>query len=150
MEDIGRLTGRLTIPMEIDGTSDYEGLYNLPSIEGVTLLGDKTFYELFPDFLKSFSKTYYATTEQWAAEPTLVGEENALYVYRDYYQIDGKDIPAFKIGDGQAYLVDIPFTDVAIQAHIADTTVHITQEEREYWNAKTRVVFDGETMIFTD
>ena len=143
------LTGYLTIPLQV-GSSDYEGLYNLPSIEGVTLLGNKTFYELFPDFLNSFSKTYYATTQQWAAEPTLIAEENSLYVYRDYYQIDGKDIPRFKIGDGQAYLIDLPFIDAQIQAHIADTTIHITQEEREYWNAKSRIIQDGEMLIITD
>lgn len=146
------VTGHLTLPLIIEN-QDYEGLFNLPSIEGVTLMGDKTFYELFPNFLNSFSKTYYGTVDSWASQRELISEKNVLYVYTDYYEFDGKQLPAFKLGDGSAYLIDLPvldaMIDAKIEAHMADTVCHITQEEREYWNAKNRVIEDGDRLIFT-
>lgn len=147
------LTGNLTIPQYISA-NDYDALDNKPQINGVTLTGDKSFEELFPNILDDYSKIYYATTEQWAAEPGLITEENAIYVYRDRYVIDGYNIPGFKIGDGQAYLIDAPFADEYIQTqideHIEDTVSHVTQEERNYWNAKSRIIQDGEMLIITD
>ena len=146
------ITGHLTTPLIIKN-EDYEKLYNLPSIEGVTLFGDKTFYELFPNFLDSFSKIYYGTTEYWTSQRTLISEKNVLYVYTDYDEVDENKLPAFKLGDGNAYLIDLPFLDAKINAkidtHIADAICHITQEEREYWNSKVRVIEDGDRIILT-
>ena len=68
-----------------------------------------------------------------------------LVVYTDYRIEEDEQgnityIPGFKLGDGNAYLIDKPFLgeDVreALQAHLDDLVVHITQEERETWNDK--------------
>ncbi len=40
------LSGELTLPREIKRASNYEELQNLPQIEGVTLIGNKTFAQL--------------------------------------------------------------------------------------------------------
>lgn len=40
------LSGRLTIPKEIKRSNNYEELQNLPQIEGVTLIGNKSFAQL--------------------------------------------------------------------------------------------------------
>lgn len=40
------ITGRLTVPSSVNGVSDYERLNNKPSIEDVTLIGNKTFEDL--------------------------------------------------------------------------------------------------------
>lgn len=40
------LSGGLTLPTMIERASDYEELQNLPQIEGVTLIGNKTFTQL--------------------------------------------------------------------------------------------------------
>lgn len=40
------LSGGLTIPKEIKQSNNYEELQNLPQIEGVTLIGNKSFAQL--------------------------------------------------------------------------------------------------------
>lgn len=73
-----------------------------------------------------------------------------IIVYTDYSSYTDSDsgetvyVPGFKIGDGNAYLVDMAFLgqDVSalLQEHIADGTIHITDEERQTWNNKLNYV----------
>ena len=53
-------------------------------------------------------------------------------------------IPGIKIGDGKAYLCDLPFTDEELRAklisHIEDTEVHVLLGERPFWNNKIDVI----------
>lgn len=91
------------------------------------------------------SKVYYDTTENWNLMPDLIGERGAIYVYSDRYSYRDDVgnltlVPGLKIGDGNAYLIDLPFTDAAtirtLAEHIQDNVRHITQEERTFWNNK--------------
>ena len=45
LSPVGGLSGQTTIPA-YSGTKDYERLKNLPQIEGITLIKNKTFTEL--------------------------------------------------------------------------------------------------------
>lgn len=103
---------------------------------------------------------HYGTTEYWNSQPTLIGENNHIYVYTDYTTItsDGeiKNVPNIKIGDGNAYLIDNPFVTTSVEElidlHINDMTRHITEEERILWNNKVRCYLstsDSETVVFT-
>ena len=98
-------------------------------------------------------EVYFDTTAGWAAKGSLVSEVNTLYIYTDYQQdSEGNDIPGIKIGDGNAYLIDKPFLDTVYYEHINDTDIHITAEEREFWNNKVRCYYsptNDETVIFT-
>lgn len=97
------------------------------------------------------------STEGWNSHLDLIGELGVIYIYKDYRQVlndkgELVDSPAIKVGDGKAYLIDLPFADDWITNHINDTTIHITQEEREAWNDKTTLsldVIDEENLIFT-
>ena len=100
------------------------------------------------------------TTANWAAQSGRESEFGKIYVYTDYRQYEDEsgnvhDVPGFKIGDGKAYLIDLPFAesnDDVLLAHIGDTNVHITQKERTVWNNKVRVFVsaaDSENMVFT-
>ena len=95
-----------------------------------------------------------ATTEEWNAQTLLIASEGVFYVYSDHgTDADGNDVPGVKIGDGTSYLIDMPFVgdDIAatLAAHIADTIVHITADEREAWNGKLTADIDGENLIFS-
>ena len=46
MSPSASLSGELTMPEQIERAADYEELQNLPQIEGVTLIGNKTFPQL--------------------------------------------------------------------------------------------------------
>lgn len=88
-----------------------------------------------------------ATTAEWDAQRDLIGVKNVVYVYTDHEQTeDGNPVPAFKVGDGLAYLIDAPFnSDIAMQ-HIQDTTVHVTAAEKEFWNNKVTAYLNAENM----
>lgn len=116
-------------------TTNYNKLTNLPMINGVTLKGNKTSFDL--DLLSIRSNT----TEYWNSIPDLVSASNTIYVYTDYNEESGVDIPAIKIGDGSAYLIDLPFV----------ATTNITQSDIDNWNNKVSVMLDNtnlENLVF--
>lgn len=93
-------------------------------------------------------KVLYASTATWNSKPKTLSKAGFIYIYSDYR--DGK--PAIKIGDGKAYLIDLPFTDDEFVNHINNTVIHITQEERDKWNNKVRCYIDlnnENRLIFT-
>lgn len=96
------------------------------------------------------------TTENWEQKPTFIPDKGLLVIYMDHGTIirEGEtiNVPGIKVGDGQAYLVDLPFVGddwVAIlEDHIRNTVVHITQEERNFWNDKLNCEYqDDETLL---
>lgn len=85
------------------------------------------------------------TTAYWNSQLDYRPPEGMLVIYTDYqsYEDDQGNIvyvPGFKIGDGNAYLIDKPFVGEAdsklLQEHIEDIGVHIQPGEREFWNNK--------------
>ena len=65
-----------------------------------------------------------------------VPEQGKIIIYSDKYN----GVPAIKIGDGTTFLVDLPFiTDILsqqLQEHITNTTIHVSSEEKAFWNNK--------------
>lgn len=91
------------------------------------------------------------TEENWNSKPTTIGKKGHVYVYSDHDILDGQLIPALKVGDGMAYLIDMPFVDSSIY-HIKDGTIHVTAEDKEFWNNKVRCymgmnVHDAEELL---
>ena len=113
----------------------------------VNLTGDVVYYDM--------DNVHADTTANWNAQPQFVGKKGHLYIYTDYDTIDGVPIPAMKIGDGSAYLIDAPFLTAnatRFNAHVADTDVHIQPGEREFWNNKVTAFIsqgDEETLVVT-
>lgn len=126
---------------------DYNLLRNKPSIEGVELQGNKT----LPDF--GIPYVFYGTREYWDSQPSLISIEKAVYVYWDFEQdSEGNDIPGIKVGDGKGYLIDAPFTSDPYYNHIRDRLIHVSPEDREFWNNKVRCFIDPEDLekiVFT-
>ena len=129
------------------GDRDYAPLSNKPYIEGVELDGDVLLGSLGIPYV------FYGTTAEWDSQPTLISVKDAIYVYTDF-DVDGQgnNIPGIKIGDGKGYLIDAPFTNSKLYAHIQNNIIHITAAEREFWNNKIRCYIsesDAERLIFT-
>lgn len=88
------------------------------------------------------------TTENWAkVQSTFIPLEGEMIIYTDFRHeeyIDGngelkiRNIPAFKVGTGNAYLGDLAFSVV-------------TPEEIAFWNNKLNLIDDieDEKLIFT-
>lgn len=89
------------------------------------------------------------TTANWNAQSTLVSQKDCVYVYTDHHTVDGQDIPGIKIGDGNAYLIDLPFTDAAFIAHIADDSLHVSDADRESWENKVSCFVEPDSTKLT-
>lgn len=76
------------------------------------------------------------TTAEWAQLTTLVSQRGMIYVWSDYKTENNVPIPAIKIGDGLAYVVDLPFATLAI-----------TQSQINSWNNKVSARVSGEELI---
>lgn len=93
----------------------------------------------------------FNTTAAWDAQVQLQSQPNTIYVYTDH-QMDsqGNLVAGIKVGDGNAYLVDMPFTDAVIMEHMSNNVIHITAEERAFWNNKVSCYLaDNDRVIFT-
>lgn len=91
------------------------------------------------------------TTANWNAARGFVPLAGEVIVYTDYKkiqkEIDGVMtdvfVPGVKIGDGQTYVQDLPFVDAelreTIMNHINNQDIHVTLQEKLFWNNKLNV-----------
>lgn len=90
--------------------------------------------------LDNVSTVEYDTTDNWRERLTYIPPRGTIVAYSDYATKDGVDIPNFKVGDGLAYLVDLPFVgdDLRdlINEHIQNATIHLSAADRAKWDNK--------------
>ena len=95
------------------------------------------------------------TTENWNNAVGFIPLAGEVIVYTDYetktYQTEeyGEtvtktvQIPNIKIGTGNAYVQDLAFVDEKtrdiLMAHIEDHDIHVTLQEKVFWNNKINV-----------
>ena len=107
-----------------------------------------------------FSNIMSGTTEYWNSKPQLIPKKDTIIIYTDYQSKEEEgniiNIPGIKIADGSAFLIDQPFVDEDIRevvgSHLSNSDIHITPQEREFWNNKVRCYLDTleqENIIFT-
>ena len=72
------------------------------------------------------------TTAGWNAKRDLISVKDTVYVYTDFDVVDGKRVPNIKIGDGNAYLIDLPFI----------ATSGVSEKQITFWNNKVSVIID--------
>lgn len=93
------------------------------------------------------------TVSYWQTHGNVISTKDVLYIYTDWKQdAEGKNIPGIKVGDGLAYISDMPFTDELWAAHVMDSLIHVSAGDRANWNSKVRCYIDPnntENMIFT-
>lgn len=87
------------------------------------------------------------TKEEWETEGRQISTKGTLYVYTDN---DGSTANAqIKIGDGLAYIIDLPFflgdAVARLEEHITDYRVHVTEAERAFWNSKVTAYIHGQS-----
>ena len=129
----------------VSGTSDYNRLRNKPVINDVELIGSLT--------SQSLHIVSENTVDGWAENPSYIPKRGEIVIYTDYgIGKTGEPIPAIKVGDGSAYAADLPFIGEdqrqELLEHINDTTVHVTDAERAFWNNKLNYDVEGEELLF--
>lgn len=95
--------------------------------------------ELLSDTSTAFIEIH--TTSEWEAEAGRdISKRGTIYVYSDGYTMqDDTQVPRLKIGDGLAYISDLPFFDDQLRQelmdHIDNIDIHVTlAEKRAWWN----------------
>lgn len=85
------------------------------------------------------------TKDFWDQNRDYIPKMGEIAIYLNYKYINKEDgsqigVAGLKIGDGKTYLIDLPFLGDVDQSkfdeHIQNTTIHITQAERDFWNNK--------------
>lgn len=106
------------------------------------------------------------TTANWNAATGFIPLEGELIIYTDGRTAtvsgDTVNYPTIKIGDGLAYVQDLPFVDDdtrdTLLLHINDALSHVSSGDRELWNNKVNIddvyealneELEDETLIFT-
>ena len=91
------------------------------------------------------------STQYWNEALGFIPLEGELIIYNDYKQIDKEidgevkrvNIPGLKIGDGMAYVQDLPFVNEdlrdKIMEHIDNPDIHVTLADKFFWNNKLNV-----------
>lgn len=138
------ISGRVDRNVSDQTYRDYNKLRNLPSMEGHVLKDDTSLSDIGVPYV------FYDTCENWDAQSLLITIKDAIYVYTDYkLDEEGRVVPGIKIGDGLGYLIDAPFLSALYDEHIANLDIHVTTENKTFWNNKVRCYMDGENLIFT-
>lgn len=103
------------------------------------------------------------TEEEWNSTPSVISQRNTLYIYSNHKTLTNQqgdiiNIPGIKVGDGLSFIIDLPFVnqefETKLYQHLSNSAIHITNEEREFWNKKVRCFMDetninNENLIFT-
>lgn len=108
------------------------------------------------DFYQNTARVKFGTVETWSQQPTFVPEDGEFIIYTDRNVINGVEYPGIKMGDGNAYLVDLPFIgdDIANQIlaqlniHTSNNDIHVTAEKKQFWDNKLNYNVNGETLVF--
>lgn len=145
VDTLQHIDGDLTQPFILHRyENDYNQLKNHPSINGQELVGDRP----LSDFA-NVASLEYGTVEDFKARSGEVSVKNVLYVRTDY---GGEGHPGISIGDGNAYIGDLPVigdVNQDIIKHIADSAIHVSAKDRTNWDDKVTASLNGDTLVFT-
>lgn len=94
------------------------------------------------------------TTASWNAQTTYVPSKGQLIIYMDGTTVDDVTYPKFKVGDGNAYVVDLPFTEgdfeKQLQTHLANQSAHLSATDRTKLENSVVVSLSDETLILSN
>ena len=112
---------------------------------------DRSEFNELIENIPGLSGIKYGTTEHWNSLEGYIPKEGEVIIYSDHSikVVDGKivNIPAIKIGSGNAYVQDLAFINEELADtlwdHILNTTIHVTARDKIRWNNKLNVNDDS-------
>lgn len=139
-----QLQGAQTQSISLDnsiqvGARNYDNLTNKPQINGTTLSGNKTPYDI--------GLISENTTAGWAENPTYVPRRGEICLYTDTQYV--------KIGDGEVPVVDLPYIESSyvgeledrLDTHVNNMAKHVSSADRTFWDNKLNYRVQDETLI---
>ena len=106
-----------------------------------------------------YNSIRYGKTIDWDSDLSFIPQKGQIIVYTDRGKVQNGDkvvdVPGFKVGDGLAYLVDLPFVGDdqtqtimgLLRIHEQNTDIHVTLAEKEFWNNKLNYTFSNENLF---
>jgi len=99
------------------------------------------------------TKAYYESAE---VKDTLVPQDGQIVVYTDFRVVQSTDgnitTAGIKIGDGTTAVGSLKFIDWFYWDHINNSEIHVTADEKTFWNNKVTcelgVGTENETLFF--
>lgn len=94
-------------------------------------------------------KSKHDTTANWNDARGFIPLAGEIIIYDDYEtSSEGVNIPSFKVGDGQAYVQDLPFVNddlrYELRLHTHNGQIHVSPSDRLFWNDKINIDDSGE------
>ena len=91
------------------------------------------------------------TTAYFEGVKTTVPPKGQLVIFSDLYKrtnSEGVEITSagIKVGDGNTSIEQLPFIDWFYWDHINDKNIHVTSEQKKFWNNKITCKVDDETL----
>ena len=163
--------GREVIPRYADLILRYDTVSEFPPVGDERLIylctNTMTMYlwnddeSSYMPITNSSDSIYIDTTENWNSRITFIPERKDIIIYTDRGHIDDGqgnqiDVPGIKIGDGNAYLIDLPFVGdddkyailYELRHHTENTAIHVSPSDRTFWNNKLNCVVEDGNLIF--
>lgn len=114
-------------------------------------------------------KSKHDITANWNNAVRFIPLRGEIIIYDDYYSYTVEEngvtvtkyVPNIKIGDGLAYVTDLPFVNKDLRdsllEHTNNQSIHVSPGEKTFWNNKVNIndlseINDelvDETLIFT-
>lgn len=96
--------------------------------------------------------TKHDSTDNWKKALSFIPLKGEVCIYEDYLtDTQGNYVPGLKVGDGTTPVVDLPFVDEVLKQklleHIENQEIHVTQQEKSFWNNKINCEFESEILI---
>ena len=119
----------------------------------IDLTGLTTYDQLIKPYIDSTISSHIraGTTATWNSDLTYIPSRGQMIIYIDAQTVDGETYPGYKVGDGLAYLADLPFQNDDLRAiledHLNNAIMHVTSSERATWNNKVSASYGNETLI---
>lgn len=97
--------------------------------------------------------TKHDTELNWNLKPNFVPLNGEVIIYDDHERdSDNKPVPGFKVGNGVTPIADLAFVDAIrkaeLLAHISNTDIHVTSQEKQFWNNKLNCDYAENTLTF--
>lgn len=99
---------------------------------------------------RTTANVFVNTTAGWGQANPQVTIANAVYIYTDAPVTDVDKAARVKIGDGATSLAKLSFADEVFAAHINNTSIHVTNAEREKWNNKVSASITDEQLVLNN
>lgn len=77
------------------------------------------------------------TTAYWEEHYDYVPKDGEIISYSDRQITAQGNLPGLKIGDGETTVANLLFIDALVQQHLQNTTIHVTSQEKTFWNTRT-------------